>query len=1004
MSLTASGTAHAIGTNPLATDGPFSIWGWFNPTNVGQFKRAFSIDNSADNNQAYFIGTDVASTSGDAVAATYQSATIAGQVKGAALSIGTWYFLGASFASNGQPSIVVNQNAKNVGGTGFNPTVNQTLVNGRPTDFSNGMGAQFAHLSGTTRILADLEWNYLGGGGNPQWLDYKRYWKCAATETSTITDIAGQENLTCTSITAGSSDPPNGIATFWPGAGLTAQSATQGSAVTSIDWTTKFDKTAASVDYTVSLFTRSAPGTATTATAAAATNSNLVTVADATNFSAGGYASITSNSDPLLILAKSGNTLMLGGFRTWANSAAVYPFTVSAKTFTFYTSGNTFSGTPVAGDVGTYTLIPRAANNTTPTLIADGPAFQLTIASSGAAPSFSAGPTLTNPTTDGYAFAATSNQTATWWQGVYLRGSATPTATNLINGTGTGFVSHFSTALTATVAGTNTATGLTAPIYDVYHCLTNGNGNSAVVSFTSQLIAPAATKQFVPATVISISAITKANPVNITTSSPHGKTTGQQIQVYGVGGMTQLNTALANTTAACTVIDSTHLTLPIDSTGFTTYTSGGSLSWGQSIDAGSSVVVATGDIRVLDKVTTPDGMAITCQPDGSISIAGPITRRQNFAADIYDVSGAAFIGGVTEYFQDLAPQPSSVVSNFLPPIYLPANQTITPVNIAALATDPQSDTLTVSSSALPSGLSLGGTNNALLQGTTPASAITDVTFTWTNAAQESASADYNLVVGQVTPPNLTGMQQGDIVALLSGLYLSATFGVQDNAAPAGSAIAQNPPVGTPVTPPATINVTLSSGVAVLPPPVVTSNVALSPEIQLEMSLNRLNQFSPVNAYGNVVASATDPPGFIYRAFRIPSGARITELWITNAANPSNSAYKIGVLNSPNGSLVVPNSDSIFCTGLSCDNARDQWSNIYAPAIAGGAFSVGNLGLRVWELLGLPTDPSYSTLTDVLYDVVITAITPGQSGGSISLRAAYLPAPPRGLAFPIESPW
>lgn len=978
MSLTTSGTAHAVGSTPMASDGPFSIWGWFNPGNVGQFRRFFSILNSADSNQTYSIGTDPTGAAGNASAYTFESASSGTQAKGAVLTVGTWYFLGGSFTGSGQPTLHVNNNAKVTGGSGFNPTVNETVVSGR-ADFNNGLGSgQFAHLAGTTRVLADLEWTYLAGGGNPQWLDYKRYWKCAATETSTITDVAGQENLTCTSITAGTSDPPNGIASFWPGAALADQTGTQGSTLTSIDFTTKFDKTAATVDYTVKLYTRSAPGTATTATAAA-TASNLVTVADATNFAAGGYASITSNSDPLLILAVSGNTLVLGGFRTWASSASVYPFSVTQKTFTFYSSGNTFSGTPAAGDVGSYTLIPRAANNTTATLIADGPAFQLTISASGAAPSFSAGPTLTSSQTDGHTFGATCTQTATLHLGYYKKGSATPSAANLKAGAGTGSLYHTTAALTASVAGSITSTTLTALVADAYLLVTNGSGDSAIVSFTNLLLAPPATKQFVQATVVSISAISKANPVQITTTGAHGRTSGQRIEVYGVSGMTEINGAYA----ACTVVDSTHLTLPIDSTAYTTYTSGGSLSWGYSVDAGASTAVATGDVRTIDRVTNPDGLTITVQPDGSYSIAGPVTRRQDFSTDCYSVSANAMIGAAKTYTNNLVPVPPAVVGNFLPAVFVPANQAITSQPISTLATDPQGDTLSVVASGLTSGLSISSGN---LVGTSGANAITAVSFTWTNDSGESATAAYNLVTGQVTVPNLSGKTQGDIDSLLSGLYLSATYGQQDDARTAGQPITQVPSAGTLITPPATVSVTLSTGVApVTPPVIIVPLTAVDSDsvfygIQPSPLLSPItgaNRFDPVEVCS---AGANDQPGQVYRFMRLASDSKITDIGILNDANPTNSSYQGGLF-LENGKPVQRGADSVLFRSLSLDGVRSTYNSVYSPAIAGVA-RLANVNKALWQLLGLPADPKQTWI------VGMTAVIPGTRGGAIVLRVSY----------------
>lgn len=807
MSLTVSGTAHALGTNPLATSNPVALFGWFKG-NVGQFRRYFQLASSANSSSYVGIGTNETAADGRAAAFVQVSSSSGGQTVGAVLTGTAWNFQAAQLTSGGTIQGVVNTNAKTSGGSGFSPpTLDRTIVSGNSA-FNSGLAGQFAHLGGFTRLPNDLEWSYLGAGGNPQWLGYARYWRCAATETATITDYAGQENLTCTSVTAGTDDPV--VATYWTAAALANQTYTQGVPIGSIDWKTKFDKPAAAVDYTTSLVQRSAAGTPSTATAAATSASNVITLADASAFSVNGYASITTSTSPLLILAKSGNTLLLGGFVTWAASANVYPFSVSAKTFTFYTSGNTFSGTPAAGDVGTITVIPRAVNNTNPALIADGPAFQITVASSGAAPSFSAGPTLTSSNSDGYTFGATSNQVATGYLLTMVAGSAAPSQAQMLSGSPTGFVSRVTQAAGSGTPFSISSTGLTNPVYDEYLMLNNGSGSSAVVPFTGLLKAAGATQQYVTAAVRTITAVTKANPCKIT-SAGHGLVTGNQVEAYGVGGMVELNALFtAGTLYPCTVVDVNNITIPVDSTGFTTYTSGGSLAWGNSIDKDASTPVANGDVRILDAVTTPDGCAVICQPDGSVAIQmGDATQRQTFTANVYSKSLNALVGAATEYFQDVAPLAPDVPGITIPAIFIAGNQAIAPVNLAALASDVQGDTLTATVSGLPATLSV---TSSVMTGSLPAGQIAPITITWTNRADETVSLGYNLVASPITPPNLQGLSQGVITALLSNYYLSPTFGSQDNAADAGTAIAQNPPFGIPVQANATINVTLSTGV------------------------------------------------------------------------------------------------------------------------------------------------------------------------------------------------
>lgn len=72
-------------------------------------------------------------------------------------------------------------------------------------------------------------------------------------------------------------------------------------------------------------------------------------------------------------------------------------------------------------------------------------------------------------------------------------------------------------------------------------------------------------------TAQNITAITQANPAQVTISG-HGFSTGQEVYLADIVGMTELNTR----NAKITVVDTNNFTLDgIDSTGFTAYTSGG---------------------------------------------------------------------------------------------------------------------------------------------------------------------------------------------------------------------------------------------------------------------------------------------------------------------------------------------------------------------------------------------------------------------------------------------
>jgi Ubiquitin-activating enzyme E1 FCCH domain len=69
--------------------------------------------------------------------------------------------------------------------------------------------------------------------------------------------------------------------------------------------------------------------------------------------------------------------------------------------------------------------------------------------------------------------------------------------------------------------------------------------------------------------IANITGATQSNPCVLTANN--GFTAGQQVLISGVGGMTQLN----GNTYTITVSTSTHITINVDSTGFTAYTSGG---------------------------------------------------------------------------------------------------------------------------------------------------------------------------------------------------------------------------------------------------------------------------------------------------------------------------------------------------------------------------------------------------------------------------------------------
>jgi hypothetical protein len=71
-----------------------------------------------------------------------------------------------------------------------------------------------------------------------------------------------------------------------------------------------------------------------------------------------------------------------------------------------------------------------------------------------------------------------------------------------------------------------------------------------------------------------ISAITRANPGKVTTAVAHGFVSGQKVYITGANGMTQINGQLVTVT----FIDATNFTVGVDTSVYSVYTSGGTVS------------------------------------------------------------------------------------------------------------------------------------------------------------------------------------------------------------------------------------------------------------------------------------------------------------------------------------------------------------------------------------------------------------------------------------------
>lgn len=788
-----------------------TLLAWVRAATVAQQGSQFVIISDGGTTNLDMLGTERAAASGKITCYQGKTGSNSAATETTVMTANTWQLAVAAFGPYPTSQIAyLDTNPKATTGGIINPpSLNQLQLGGRGTQ-------DMAHAGTLTRVITDLEVAALKSVFlNPRALGLTNYYYVNATG-ATETDQVGSNNLTVTGTSALSGDP--NIGTWFTGSAIANQSWTQGAAITSIDLTTKFDNgVAATAPWTGTLKQLGAAGTPTTASGGAATPSTQITTAAA--LTSGQWVKVGSNA-LVAVLYASGTTALLGTAITWNDADTVTPFPVGALTAitsngVTVNGSNQITGTPGAGAVGTYAnCVIQATNNTNAGAIAYSNLFSITVASSGAAASFSAGPSLTSANTDGYTFGGTSNQTATWYTCVLLKGSATPTAAQVRTGSPTGFISRFSVAVTLNIAAVQTVTGLSFPFHDVYHVLNNGSGDSAVSANLALFKAAPSGKQYVTAALNAITAITKANPAAITTAGAHGRTTGDWVEVFDVGGMTQIN----GTWVPCTVVDGTHITLNgIDSTGFSTFTSGGKFSWGRSSFAGSSTPILSGDILVAD-VTDGQGAPVSFTAEGVAIFTTNSPARQSFVKDVYSVSLGNFIGSATEYENDSPPVPPGQ-TGLLPYILFPLNQQSS-IPVAPLFTDPQGDDLTngiTADTSLPPGRSLVAGS---LTGTPTANAVTAVTFRAANRSLESSTVTVNIVDGGIAVPSLTGTSSDSADNLLAANYLLSQSGSQDDPTPGGPAplghiISQAPPAGTIVAPGSLVIYAVSTGFAPL---------------------------------------------------------------------------------------------------------------------------------------------------------------------------------------------
>jgi Pectate lyase superfamily protein len=220
-------------------------------------------------------------------------------------------------------------------------------------------------------------------------------------------------------------------------------------------------------------------------------------------------------------------------------------------------------------------------------------------------------------------------------------------------------------ALVTNGSGIYVPTGV-VPVFNVKNFGAVGNGiidDTVAIQNTINAAAPIGGTVYFPhnnpnSIPVLVSAASNASPIEITTSSPHGLSTGQLVWVTGV-----LGNLAANGYFICTVVDGSHVTLN-GSTGSGTYTSGGTIQLVQGYRVTSPLTVSPNLRLVGDGSTFISGYALspTTIYDARIGASTPLI---DFTTDsgmpVLPTSRGCYFRGISF----VCPDPSKTAYSFL---------------------------------------------------------------------------------------------------------------------------------------------------------------------------------------------------------------------------------------------------------------------------------------------------------------------------------------------------
>lgn len=147
-----------------------------------------------------------------------------------------------------------------------------------------------------------------------------------------------------------------------------------------------------------------------------------------------------------------------------------------------------------------------------------------------------------------------------------------------------------------------------------------------------------------------------------------------------------------------------------------------------------------------------------------------------------------------------------------------------------------------------------------------------------------------------------------------------------------------------------------------------------PRVLTNAHLSRGQVFEAV---GTVEVAAADSDTSTFRFARLRSSDRVSSIHVWSDAITAGTSFDIGLYRIAADGGAVVDAD-LFASAVDLSSAVAGTDVTFEAT----ATNISQIEKRLWELLGLSSDPGYD------YDVVLTANTVGSAAGTISLRVRF----------------